>query len=315
MPRPTSSPTSDSVEAGHYVRALTLSELDIPKPLIAAVNGHALGGGAEIALDCDIRIASDNATFGLPEARWASVPAVGGVSKILRAVPRAVAMQMLLTGDRIDATEAHRVGLVSEVVPPDRLLDRALEIAGRIAANGPLAVRSIKTLATRTEDLPLSRSIDSNSCCGASCVTPKTASKVDRLRRAAPTQLPGSLTRCRKELRARTSPRSRRRPSSAVGAEHFLTDGTRAVLRITRCRNCATAPGFPARAQCSNCASWEVDEEVTSSAGIAYASTVVRVGPASSTPPYTLAYVDVDGVRLLAHATSADALFPGRPWT
>jgi E-phenylitaconyl-CoA hydratase len=153
-------PYRHSVEAGHYVRALTLSELDIPKPLIAAVNGHALGGGAEIALDCDIRIASDNATFGLPEARWGSVPAVGGVSKILRAVPRAVAMQMLLTGDRIDATEAHRVGLVSEVVPPDRLLDRALEIAGRIATNGPLAVRSIKTLATRTGDLPLSRSIE-----------------------------------------------------------------------------------------------------------------------------------------------------------
>jgi E-phenylitaconyl-CoA hydratase len=153
-------PYQHSVEAGHYVRALTLSELDIPKPLIAAVNGHALGGGAEIALDCDIRIASVNATFGLPEARWGSVPAVGGVSKILRAIPRAVAMQMLLTGDRIDAVEAHRIGLVSEVVSPDRLLDRALELAGRIAANGPLAVRSIKTLATRTEDLPLSRSIE-----------------------------------------------------------------------------------------------------------------------------------------------------------
>jgi E-phenylitaconyl-CoA hydratase len=153
-------PYRDSVQAGLYVRALTLSELDIPKPLIAAVNGHALGGGAEIALDCDIRIASESATFGLPEARWASVPAVGGVSKILRAIPRAVAMQMLLTGDRIDAAEALRIGLVSAVLPSARLLDRALEIADRIAANGPLAVRSIKTLATRTEDLPLSRSIE-----------------------------------------------------------------------------------------------------------------------------------------------------------
>jgi E-phenylitaconyl-CoA hydratase len=153
-------PYHDSVHSGLYVRALTLSELHIPKPIIAAVNGHALGGGAEIALDCDIRIAGESATFGLPEARWASVPAVGGVSKILRAVPRAVAMQMLLTGDRIDAAEAHRVGLVSEVLPSARLLDRALEIAARIAANGPLAVRSIKTLATRTEDLPLSRSVE-----------------------------------------------------------------------------------------------------------------------------------------------------------
>jgi E-phenylitaconyl-CoA hydratase len=153
-------PYEQSVRAGHYVRALTLSELDIPKPLIAAVNGHALGGGAEIALDCDIRIASETASFGLPEARWASVPAVGGVSKILRAIPRAVAMQMLLTGDRIGAAEAHRIGLVSEVLPPDRLIERAMEIAGRIAANGPLAVRSIKMLANRTEDLPLSCSIE-----------------------------------------------------------------------------------------------------------------------------------------------------------
>ncbi|MET0473100.1 MAG: enoyl-CoA hydratase-related protein [Mycobacterium sp.] len=153
-------PHDESVASGLYVRAITLSALDINKPLIAAVNGHALGGGAEIALDCDIRIASTTATFGLPEARWGSVPAVGGVSKLLRAIPRATAMQMLLTGDRINATEAHRVGLVSEVVNPERLLERALEIAGRIAANGPLAVRSIKTLATRTEDLPLSRSIE-----------------------------------------------------------------------------------------------------------------------------------------------------------
>jgi E-phenylitaconyl-CoA hydratase len=153
-------PYAESVAAGLYVRAITLSELDITKPLIAAINGHALGGGMEIALDCDLRLASTTATFGLPEARWASVPAVGGVSKLLRAVPRAVAMQMLLTGDRIDATEAHRVGLVSEVVAPDELLPRALELADRIAANGPLAVRSIKTLSTRTEDLPLSRSVE-----------------------------------------------------------------------------------------------------------------------------------------------------------
>src|SRR4029077_5327650 len=90
----------------------------------------------------------------------ASVPAVGGVSKLLRAVPRAVAMQMLLTGDRIDPAEAHRGGLVGEVVASDDLLARALEIADRIAANGPLAIRSIKTLATRTEDLPLSRSVE-----------------------------------------------------------------------------------------------------------------------------------------------------------
>lgn len=149
-----------SVDEGLYVRAITISELEINKPLIAAVNGHALGGGMEIALDCDLRIASDNATFGLPEPRWASVPAVGGVSKLLRAVPRAIAMKMILTGDRIDAAEAQRVGLVSDVVPAETLLDQALEIADRIAANGPLAIKSIKTLAMRTEDLSLSKSVE-----------------------------------------------------------------------------------------------------------------------------------------------------------
>lgn len=149
-----------SVDEGLYVRAITISELEINKPLIAAVNGHALGGGTEIALDCDLRIASDNATFGLPEPRWASVPAVGGVSKLLRAIPRAVAMKMILTGDRIDAAEAHRIGLVSDVVPAEKLLAHALEIADRIAANGPLAIKSLKTLAMRTEDLSLSKSVE-----------------------------------------------------------------------------------------------------------------------------------------------------------
>jgi uncharacterized protein len=98
----------------------------------------------------------------------------------------------------------------------------------------------------------------------------------------------------------------------AVGAEHFLTDGTRVVLRVTRCRGCGGA-WFPARAQCSNCASRELIDELTSSTGTAYASTVVRVGPRQFHAPYTLAYVDVDGVRLLAHVASEDALPPGTP--
>jgi E-phenylitaconyl-CoA hydratase len=152
-------PYEQSVDDGLYVRAITLSELNIGKPLIAAVNGHALGGGAEIALECDLRIAGENATFGLPEARWASVPAVGGVSKLLRAVPRAVAMKMILTGERIGAEEAHRIGLVSDLVPNGDLLPAALDLADRIAANGPLAVKSLKALAERTQDLPLTQSV------------------------------------------------------------------------------------------------------------------------------------------------------------
>jgi E-phenylitaconyl-CoA hydratase len=152
-------PYEQGVRTGAYVRAITLSELAIGKPLIAAINGHALGGGLEIALDCDLRIASPAATFGLPEARWASVPAVGGISNLLRAVPRAVAMRMLLTGDRIDAAEAHRIGLVSDIAPAAELVATALALAHRIAANGPLAVRALTALARRTEELPLSQAI------------------------------------------------------------------------------------------------------------------------------------------------------------
>src|SRR5262245_5681489 len=98
----------------------------------------------------------------------------------------------------------------------------------------------------------------------------------------------------------------------AIGAENFLTDGTHAVLRVTRCRDCGSA-WFPARAQCSTCASRNMTEELTSTSGIAYASSVVRVGPPGFAAPYVLAYVDIDGVRMLAHAQSAEALTPGTP--
>lgn len=152
-------PYEQSVDDGNYIRAITLNDLQLAKPLIAAVNGHAIAGGLEIALGCDLRIASENATFALSEPRWATVTGVGGASQLLRAVPRAIAMKMILTGDRIDAHEAYRVGLVSDVVPPGELLDRALDIAERINANGPLAVKSLKTLAMRSGDLPLTQSI------------------------------------------------------------------------------------------------------------------------------------------------------------
>lgn len=153
-------PRKESIDAGVYVRALTVSTLDIQKPLIAAVNGYAVGGGFELALSADIRVADTTASFGLPEAKWASVPGVGGVSNLLRAIPRAVAMKMILTGDRIDAAYAERLGLVSDVYEPGALLDGALEIAHRIEGNGPLAVQSLKTLSTRSAELPLSQAIE-----------------------------------------------------------------------------------------------------------------------------------------------------------
>jgi uncharacterized OB-fold protein len=97
-----------------------------------------------------------------------------------------------------------------------------------------------------------------------------------------------------------------------VGAGTFVTDGLRAALRLTRCRDCGST-WFPARTQCSTCASTNVADELSGSTGTAYASTVVQVGPPQFTPPYVLAYVDIDGARVLAHAKTDRALEPGTP--
>jgi E-phenylitaconyl-CoA hydratase len=138
---------------GGYARLLDFSDLDIWKPMIAAINGHCLGGGMELALQCDLRIASDNASFGLPEVKVASVPACGGVQYLLRAIPAAHAMKLALLGERIDAAEALRIGLISDVTSKTSLLDTAMSIASRIAANGPLAVQAVKQLALQTAHL------------------------------------------------------------------------------------------------------------------------------------------------------------------
>lgn len=149
----------DSVDNGLYIRAIALDSLQLTKPLIAAVNGHCLGGGLEMALACDLRIAGPTATFGLPEPKVGSIPAIGGTSLLLRAVPPAVANKMLLTGDRIDAEEAFRVGLISDLVSQEELVPTALAIAERIGANGPLAVKAVKAIARQSADLPLTQSI------------------------------------------------------------------------------------------------------------------------------------------------------------
>lgn len=143
-------------ERGAYGRSLDLSSLEISKPLIASVNGICVGGGLELALLCDLRVCAENASFGLPEAKVASIPGVCGVSQLLRSVPRAVAMKMLFSGERIGAAEALRVGLVSNVWPADELEDKTTAIAEAIAGNGPLAVKAIKRLALDTENLPVS---------------------------------------------------------------------------------------------------------------------------------------------------------------
>lgn len=114
------------------------------KPTIAAVNGFALGGGCELAMACDIRIASENARFGLPENNLNVLPAAGGTQRLARLIGVGRAIEMILTGRLVPAAEAERIGLVSTVIPQDALLDKAREIAGQIAAKGPLAVRLAK---------------------------------------------------------------------------------------------------------------------------------------------------------------------------
>ncbi len=136
------------------------ASLDMDKPLIAAVNGYAMGGGMELALACDIRVASTNALFALTEVRVGSLPGSGGTQRLPRAIGMSNAMLMLLTGDRIDANEAYRIGLVSRVVPPSELMASAREIATRIASNAPLSVRAVKRLVRRGMDMPIAHALD-----------------------------------------------------------------------------------------------------------------------------------------------------------
>lgn len=119
----------------------------ISKPLIAAVNGSALGGGTEIALACDLVIAVDSAMFGLPEVKRGLVAAAGGAFRLCRQLPPKIAMEMLLTGDPISAARALELGLINAVVPRVGLIDAALALAGRITGNAPLAIQATKRIA------------------------------------------------------------------------------------------------------------------------------------------------------------------------
>jgi E-phenylitaconyl-CoA hydratase len=129
--------------------------LECDKPLIAAVNGVALGGGLELALACDIRLAAPEARFGLPEVKVGTIPGAGGTQRLPRAIGASDAMLMLLTGDMIDAAEALRLGLISRVVPAGGLLAEATALARRIAANAPLSVKAVKRLARNGRDMHL----------------------------------------------------------------------------------------------------------------------------------------------------------------
>ena len=124
--------------------ATPMRGLELHKPLIAAINGLALGGGLEIALACDIRIASENARLGLPEVTLGLIPGWGGTQRLPRVIPWAKAAEMLLTGKPIDAQEAYRIGLVNKVVPLEQLMPIAKEWAEVICQAGPLGVRAAK---------------------------------------------------------------------------------------------------------------------------------------------------------------------------
>jgi enoyl-CoA hydratase len=117
---------------------------NLEKPVIAAVNGFALGGGCELAMACDIRMASEKAKFGQPEVKLGVTPGFGGTQRLPRLVGRAKAKELIFTGDMIDAAEAHRIGLVNSVHKPEELMDAAKKLAAQIAANGEIAVALCK---------------------------------------------------------------------------------------------------------------------------------------------------------------------------
>ncbi|MUU71497.1 enoyl-CoA hydratase/isomerase family protein [Pseudarthrobacter sp. GA104] len=155
---PPSESFASSVLNGRTIRLTP--PIGFTKPVIAAINGMAVGGGLEIALACDLRIASDTAQFGLSEVKVGSLAGQGGTQRLPRAIPQAIAMKMLLTGDRIDAAEALRVGLVSDVYEASALREEALNLARRICSAAPLSVRAAKMAAVRGAGLPLEAALE-----------------------------------------------------------------------------------------------------------------------------------------------------------
>ncbi len=129
------------------------------KPVVAAVNGFALGGGCELALACHLRIASENARFGQPEVKLGIAPGYGGTVRLPRIVGKARALELLLTGEMIDAAEAQRIGLVNRVVPAERLLPESDSLLRSILANGPLAVRACLEAVDAGMDMSLDQAL------------------------------------------------------------------------------------------------------------------------------------------------------------
>ncbi len=153
----------NAVEAAGFIRfgqGLTLDIERMRTPVIAAINGFALGGGCELALACDVRIASENAKLGQPEVNLGLMPGYGGSQRTARLAGRGMAMYLCLSGEMIGAAEALRAGLVEKVVPPADLLGEAKRIAGLIAAKAPLAVAATKRAIDEGIALPMSAGLE-----------------------------------------------------------------------------------------------------------------------------------------------------------
>src|SRR5438128_6372579 len=165
----------DPVTAKFYTHkgqaVLNLIE-NLGKPVIACINGFALGGGCELAMACTMRLASENAKLGQPEVKLGIIAGYGGSQRLPRLVGKGLAMQILLTGEMISAAEAHRIGLVNEVVPQAELLPRAEAIAQKIIANAPLAVRYTMEAVNHGMDITLAEGLYLEAVLfGVSCAT------------------------------------------------------------------------------------------------------------------------------------------------
>ena len=150
----------DAVAAGQFARLghAVLNDIEkFPKPVIAAVNGFALGGGCELAMACDIRIAAENARFGQPEVNLGVIPGFGGTLRLSRLVGKGRAKELIFTGDMIDAQEAYRIGLANKVVAAEDLLAAARSMAAKIASKGPVAVRFAKESVDNGLEMDLDR--------------------------------------------------------------------------------------------------------------------------------------------------------------
>ncbi len=148
-----------------HIRGLMDDVEALPQPTVAVINGFAFGGGTELALACDLRVAAAHAELGLTEVSLAIIPGAGGTQRLPRLIGKSRAKDLLLTARKLDAAEAERIGLVNRVAPPGKLRETALELARAIAANGPVAVRAAKAAIDGGVELPLARGLEHEARC------------------------------------------------------------------------------------------------------------------------------------------------------